>query len=67
MCVEPLQIWIQHIPIVHVGREVLPSGNHASIDNYVLHAKQCNHGNIRQTKLISNKKFGVASSAVDVG
>ena len=67
MCVEPLQIWIKHIPIVHVRREVLPSGNHASIDHYVLHAKQCNHSNIGQTKMISNKKFAVASSAVDVG
>ncbi len=67
MRVEPLQIWIQHIPIVHVRREVLPSGNHASIDHYVLHAKQCNHSNIGQTKMISNKKFAVASLAVDVG
>ena len=45
----------------------MPSGNHASIDYYVLHAKHCNYGNHGQTKLISNKKFGIASSAVDVG
>jgi hypothetical protein len=32
-----------------------------------LHAKQCNHSNIGQTKMISNKKFAVASLAVDVG